>query len=58
MLDVQKTYLNHSAFPFPGLNAVYDFAESGTSKDVLQRACVRAFACLFQCPFGSTLCLC
>lgn len=32
-LALEPTYLQNSQSPFPGLNAVYDFDESGTSRD-------------------------
>jgi len=35
LLELKEQYLNHSAFPLPGLNAIYDFYVSGTSRDVL-----------------------
>jgi glycosidase len=35
ILQLQPTYLADPAAPYPGLNAIYDFAASGTSKDVL-----------------------
>ena len=38
MKDVQATYLHgpgSASFPLPGLNAVYEFAHSGTARDAL-----------------------
>ena len=32
--DLKSTYLGHPSFPYPGLNAVYDFAHSGTAVDL------------------------
>eukprot|EP00403_Amphidinium_massartii_P043308 CAMPEP_0178442244 /NCGR_PEP_ID=MMETSP0689_2-20121128/38033_1 /TAXON_ID=160604 /ORGANISM="Amphidinium massartii, Strain CS-259" /LENGTH=767 /DNA_ID=CAMNT_0020065721 /DNA_START=41 /DNA_END=2342 /DNA_ORIENTATION=+ len=33
--DLKEEYLLHPAFPLPGLNAVYNFAESGTGRDAI-----------------------
>lgn len=35
MVEIKDTYLSHSQAPYPGLNAVYDFAHGGTAVDVL-----------------------
>jgi len=35
--NLRSTYLSHGAFPFPGLNAVYDFGHSGTVVDVMHQ---------------------
>ena len=32
--EIQKTFETHSAFPYPGLNAVYDFTHSGALENV------------------------
>mmetsp|Transcript_68818 Transcript_68818/g.128430 ORF Transcript_68818/g.128430 Transcript_68818/m.128430 type:complete len:780 (-) Transcript_68818:18-2357(-) len=33
--DLRERYLANSVFPLPGLNAVYNFAESGTGRDAI-----------------------
>jgi glycosidase len=36
--NLKATYLNNAWFPYPGLNAVYDFGGSGTAVDVFHGA--------------------
>ena len=35
--NLKNTYLAHGAFPYPGLNAIYDFGHSGTAVDVMHQ---------------------